>query len=126
MVEERLAAHLAGAWLAWVGGQLALHHHLRGDAGVVGAGLPQRVEAAHPVPADQDVLQRVVEGVAHVQRAGHVGRRDHDRERSRPGLGIGAGLEGARLFPGGIEAGLGLGGVEGLVHGLAPLCRVSA
>ncbi len=53
---------------------------LRGDAGVVGAGHPERVEALHPLHANQDVLQRVVQGVAQVQRAGHVGRRNHDRK----------------------------------------------
>ena len=39
-LDECLAAHVA-AVLALVG-ELALHHHLRGDAGVVGAGQPQR------------------------------------------------------------------------------------
>ncbi len=37
-------------------GQLALHHVLGGDAGVVGAGHPQGVEAVHALEADQDVL----------------------------------------------------------------------
>ena len=54
------------------------HHGLRGDAGVIGAGHPQGVVALHAPPADQHVLQRVVEGVAHVQGAGHVRRRDDD------------------------------------------------
>ena len=35
--------------------ELALDHDLRGDAGVVGAHLPQRVEAAHAVVADQRI-----------------------------------------------------------------------
>ena len=64
--------------------QLALDHHLGGDAGMVGAGLPQHVAAAHALEAAQHVLQRVVERVAHVQRARHVRRRDHDGK----GLGI--------------------------------------
>ena len=55
-----------------------LDHGLRGDAGVVGAGHPEGVVALHPPPADQDVLQRVVERVAQVQGAGHVRRRDDD------------------------------------------------
>ena len=62
--------------------QLALDHHLGGDAGVVGAGLPQHVLAAHALEAAQDVLQRVVERMAHVQRAGDVGRRDDDANRA--------------------------------------------
>ena len=66
--------------------QLALDHHLRGDAGVVGAGLPEHVAPAHALEAAQHVLQRVVERMAHVQRAGDVGRRDDDAV----GLGIAA------------------------------------
>ena len=79
--------------------QLALDDHLRGDAGMVHARLPQHVLAAHALEADQDVLQRVVERVAHVQRAGDVRRRDDDGE----GLGVlrraGAGAESVGLFP---------------------------
>ena len=68
-----------------LGGQLALDHHLGGDAGVVGARQPQRRLAAHALEADQHVLQRVVQRVADVQRAGDVRRRDDDRERlARP------------------------------------------
>ena len=64
-------------------GQLALDHVLGGDAGVVHARQPQRVVALHPAAADQRVDQRVVQRVPDVQRPGHVGRRDHDRERRR-------------------------------------------
>ena len=60
---------------------------------MVGAELPQRVVALHAVPADQDVLQRVVEGMAHVQAAGHVRRRDHDGKGRAARLGIGPGAE---------------------------------
>ncbi len=55
--------------------QLALHHDLRGDAGMVGARQPQRVEATHAVVARERIHDRVVEAVAHVQRARHIGRR---------------------------------------------------
>ena len=65
--------------------QLPLDHHLGGDAGVIGAGLPQHVAAAHALEADEDVLQRVVERVTHMQRAGHVRRRDDDGVRPRAG-----------------------------------------
>ena len=58
--------------------ELALDHHLGGDAGVVGARLPQRVVAAHAVVAGERVHERVLERVPHVQRAGDVGRRQHD------------------------------------------------
>ena len=80
--EEFGAAHLAPARLLPFH-QLPLDHHLGRDAGVIGAGLPQHVAAAHPLEAAQDVLQGVVERVPHVQRARHVRRRDHDRERPR-------------------------------------------
>ena len=71
---------------------------------------------AHALEARQDVLQRVVERVAHVQRAGDVGRRDHDR------IGLGAaplrttGQECARLLPGRIDAALDLGRQVGFFH----------
>ena len=112
-LEKRLAAHLAATGLLALH-QLALDHHLGGDAGMVGAGLPQHVAAAHALEATQHVLQRVVEGVAHMQRTGHVRRRDHDRI----GLGIHpvrtASLEGTFGFPGGCDAGLDIGGLIGL------------
>ena len=60
--------------------ELALHHHLGGDAGVIGARQPQRVVAAHAMPADRDIDVGVLEHVAHVERAGDVGRRDDQRE----------------------------------------------
>ena len=65
--------------------KLALDHHLGGDAGMVGARLPQHVLAAHALEAARDVLQGVVEGMAHMQRAGDVGRRNDDRKGSRRG-----------------------------------------
>ena len=111
--DEFLAAHIGAAAIGF--GQFAFDHHLGGDARMVGAGLPERVMAAHPVPADQDILQRVVEGMAHMQRAGDIGRRDHDGEGFVAG-GVGPGLERLGLFPGGVNAGFGLGGVEGFFH----------
>jgi hypothetical protein len=84
-LDEGLAAKLLAA-LAF-GGQLALDHHLRGDAGVIGAGQPQGAAAAHAPPAGENVHLRLVEHVAHVQAAGDVGRRQQDGERppGRPG-----------------------------------------
>ena len=78
--------HLLAPELARVdalGVELLLDHGLRGDAGVVGPGHPQRVEAVHALVAHQHVLDRVVQRVAHVQPAGDVGRRDDDGERRR-------------------------------------------
>jgi len=60
------------------GSELAFHHHLGGDTGVVGTHLPEGVVALHAVVADQAVHDGVVEAVTHVQAAGDVGRRDHD------------------------------------------------
>ena len=70
LLDELLAAEIVTG-LA-LGGELALDHHLGGDAGVVGSRLPQRVMVPHPLVADHDVLEREVEGVAHVQAAGDV------------------------------------------------------
>ncbi len=50
---------------------------LRGDARVVGSGNPAGVEAAGAVLPGEDVLQGVVEGMAKVQRPGHIGRRNN-------------------------------------------------
>ncbi len=58
--------------------ELALHHHLRRDARMIGAGLPQGPLAAHAVIARQHIHQRVLEGVPHVQRTRHVRRRNDD------------------------------------------------
>ena len=68
--------------------QPPLDDRLGGDAGVIGAGHPERLEALHAFLADEDVLQRVVQGVAEVQGAGHVRRRNDDRVRLlRTGFG---------------------------------------
>ncbi len=54
--------------------------------------LPQRVPPLHALVADEDVLQRVVERVAHVEAAGDVGRRDDD--------GVGPGADGGTVGAG--------------------------
>ena len=79
---------------------------------MIGADHPARVAAIEPVPADQHVLQRIVEGMADVQRAGDIGRRDDDGEGRRIGPRR---AKGARVFPMGIPALFELGGAEGLV-----------
>jgi len=77
------------------------------------ARLPERVKPLHPVPAHQNILQRVVKRMAHVQRAGDIRRRDHHREMLIP-LCVCAGLERAFGLPIGVDAAFGLSGVEGL------------
>ena len=77
-------------------GKHTLDDVLRGDTGMVGSRHPQGALSAHaPVP-DEDVLQGIVQGVAHVQDTGDVGRWHDNREGL---LRIGR-LEGPLLFPG--------------------------
>ena len=83
-------------------GELALHHHLGGDAGVVEAGQPEGVEAAHALPAHDHVLEGEGEGVSDVQGSRDVGGRDHDRKARLARRGIGD--EEAALLPEGIPA----------------------
>ena len=64
---------------------------------MVGARLPQHILAAHALEARQDILQRVVQGVADMQPPGDIGRRDDDGERL--GVRAAAGLEGAGRLP---------------------------
>ncbi len=92
---------------------LLLDDHLRGDAGVVGAGQPQHVEAAHPLPAAQDVLERGREGVAEVEGARHVGRGQHDAEGgARPVVRVG--VEVVPLLPEAVPARLDVAVLVGL------------
>ena len=77
--------------------ELLFHHALGRDARVVHARLPQHLVTLHPLAAGQGVHHGVFQRVAHVQAAGHVRRRQHDRVR-----GFGAGrvrLEVARVQP---------------------------
>ncbi len=95
-VDERVAAVVV-AGFAFFRGDLALHHHLGGDAGVVGARLPQGVFALHALVADHGVHDGLLERVAHVQAAGDVRRRDHDAEAFLAFVAVR--LEIALLFP---------------------------
>ena len=78
VLEELLPPEIAA--VDAVLGQLALDQHLGGDTGVIGARQPENIASAHPLPAHRDVDLRGLEHVPHVQRASHVGRRDHQRE----------------------------------------------
>ncbi len=105
LVDEGVATEpLAGEL---VGGEIACDDHFGGDAGVVGADLPEGVEATHAVVADQRVHQGVLEGMTHVQGAGDVRRWQQDAV----GLALTTGCEGAVGFPLGVQAGLEFGGV---------------
>ena len=60
--------------------QFFFHLDLGGQACMVIARQPAGVVPHHPVPAHQDVLEGIVQGMAHVELAGDVGRRDHHTE----------------------------------------------
>ena len=62
----------------------AFDDRLGGDAGMVGAGEPEDLLAAHARLAGEDVLDGVVEDVAHGEHAGDVGRRDDHRVGRAP------------------------------------------
>ena len=94
-IDECVAAELM-AVLAFLR-EVLLDRVLRGDAGVIGAGQPQRVVTLHPARADYYVLERDVERVAEMELAGDVRRRDDDREDFARARGIG--LEVAEVDP---------------------------
>ncbi len=99
-LDERLAAEVEPRRA--LPAQLPLDDRLRRDAGVVESGLPERVEAAHAVPADERVLDRAVQRVAHVERARDVRRRDRDDVRvARP---VRVGVVEALLLPDALPA----------------------
>ena len=82
---------------------------LRGDPRVIGPRHPERFVALHPSPPSQQVLQRAVQRMPHVQRPGHVRQRNHDDMRR---LGrIGVRIEVAAFLPKGKPFGFGGGGI---------------
>ena len=93
--EELLAPQVAP--LNTLGLQPAFDHHLGGDTGMVGARLPQHVQPVHAFVTDQDILQGVIEGMAHMQVAGDIRRRNDNTIGIRASLV--AGGEIAVLFP---------------------------
>ena len=93
--------------------QLALDDHLRGNAGMVHAGLPEHVLAAHALEADHDVLQRIVQRVAHMQRARHIRRRDDHAEAFRTRFCPSTCTEGVLVIPNLGDARFDSGGIIG-------------
>lgn len=104
-LDERLPAEVVPG-LALLG-QLPLDDVLRGDAGVVHAGLPQRLVALHALAAGQGVDERVLEGVPQVQAARDVRRRDDDGVRRL--LAVRVGLEVTPFYPALVQLPLYLG-----------------
>ena len=76
-VFEKLFARKSGGFDAAFF-KFARDDNLRGDSGVVGSGLPERVFAAHFLAANKRVHQRMLKGVPHVQSAGNIRRRQHN------------------------------------------------
>ena len=93
--DELFAAKVV-AGLAFLG-EGAFHHVLGGDARVVGAGEPQHLFALLAGVAAEHVDEGMVQGVADVQRARNVRRRNDNGERFARTVGIGG--EGLVLFP---------------------------
>ena len=62
---------------------------LRGDARMVGSGHPERVEALHPFHPDDDILQRIVQCMSKMQRAGNIRRRNDYRKRLSRSIRLG-------------------------------------
>src|SRR6188768_25709 len=108
---EELFASEVEAMFAF-GAELALDHHLRRDAGMVGSGLPQRGIAAHAMPACECVHECVLECMTHVQRAGDVWRRQHDAIA----FAITLRREGPGRFPTLVDAGFDFARCVSLVH----------
>ena len=107
-LEQALAPDVV-AGLALLLEQLLLHLHLGGDPGVVGAREHERLVPLHALAADDVVVDRVLHGMAHVQLAGDVRRRDGDAVRGA--FGIGPGPEPARRLPAPVPAPLAALGV---------------
>ena len=77
MLEELLAGKVA--FLDALLGEAVHHLSLSSDRGVVGARHPACVLALHTCAAHEDVLDGVVEHVAHVEHTSHVWWRDYYR-----------------------------------------------
>ena len=116
-LEEFFAPHFAATFIALLG-QLPLDNHLGGDARMVRAGLPQHIAPAHAFKAAQNILQRIVQRMAHMQAARHIGRRNNDGIRL--GLRVlgehATGFEAALIFPRLIEAGFNRGRVKSFIE----------
>ena len=80
---DEFLARQVGALLAG-GIELAFDHHLCGDSGVVQTRLPKTRIATHAMLTGECIHDRVLERVSHVQRAGHIRRRDHDTKLGGP------------------------------------------
>src|SRR6185436_11318392 len=122
-LEESLAPDRAAVRLVLFH-QQAFDHHLRGNARMIRARLPQYIAPSHALKSAENVLNGIVERMPHVERACHIGRRNDDSKRLR--FGSTARLEKAAGFPLLIEAGFNFRWGKGLLkHKRESLVAVS-
>ena len=88
--------HLPGRDGADAAGELAFDDHLGRNAGMVGADDPERILAFQTLQPDQDILQNIIERVANMEAARHIGRWVDDGEWFAV---LPVGPEQAALFP---------------------------
>ena len=112
-LKKFLAAHFAAAFIALLG-QLPLNHHLRRNAGMVCARLPQHIAPTHALKTAQYILQRIVQRMAHMQAARHIGRRNDNGVRLS--FRHATGFETALVFPRLVKAGFDCRRVKGFVE----------
>ena len=122
LVDKGFAAEVMAR--AAFSGQFSLHHHLRGDAGVIRAGLPEGIVATHPVVASQRVHDGVLKRMAHVQTARDIRRGNDDAVVIPPRVQACGKV--ARSLPGLVPAGFDLGRVVGLIHQRLGRCRADS
>ena len=109
-LQETIAAEVVAGLALLL--ELLLEDRLHRDRGVIGAGQAEHVLSRQALVADDRVDQGRVEGMAHVQAAGHVWRRNHHRERFTGGLWVG--VERSLVLPGLLPAGFRANRVVGL------------
>ena len=61
--------------------ELICHLYFRGDGRMVRSRNPQGIVSFHPLIADQDVLQRIIKGMPHVELSCDIRRRHNRRKR---------------------------------------------
>lgn len=94
--------------------ELFFHDGLSGDPGVIRSWKPEGIIAAHSLPADEEILNRVIQGVTHVQEASDIGRRQNDRVGRLCRFVVG--LEVPRAFPVFVDAGFNVSGIVSVIH----------
>ncbi len=121
-LEEAITAQLLLA--AALRLELLFQDRLHGDRGVIRPRQAEHVFPLQPLKAHDRVDQSRVEGMAHVQAAGHIRRWDHHRE-GLPG-GVRGGVKGTGALPPQLPArlrGLGVVGLGQFAHSSSTFAR---